>query len=556
MSYRKKNMIFAVVCSLLLNAGLAVKADVADFETTEYKSMNPNYGLFPYYNPLDQINAAEAYNAGYTGKGVTVGLYDHPVNFSHPDYTNKTDSKHLKPLPNIYDGKTMEQIATPESNDYWLILSHGTFTSGIIAANKDDVGMHGVAFDSNIYSAFGKNAYNNGALEGGDKIWQDLLGYRDVKIINNSWGNAYSGGEMQPFDSEMKAMNDAVKNDKLLVYCSGNEGLWCSFVNTYQWIFNKELKNNILSVGSLSGTATRDGDKIITIKNANRLESPITYFSNLALCQEESYLLAAGDSVMSLKSSFASKPDDDPWKYNDVGNGTSFSSPFICGAAALVQQAFPYFSSKQLADVILSTANKNINFSDKNYHITASVDNYSENKNNCFTIYNLNQNKLSDSELTEIMDEVRSVYFANNPDVLLKFVVYSNVNKESIIGQGVVDCGKAVKGPGTLNARRLTAEDRNSDFTVGGKKCDQAIYTVDTAGYDSEWSNDISETRAGKISEDSAEEDLKNRYNGYMNVTADNFAYQSGKISSEEPADYSMLDDYKILINQVVIVLL
>ena len=101
-------MIFGVVCSLLLNAGLAVKAEVADFETPEYKSLNPNYELFPTYNPLDLINVAEAYNAGYTGKGITVGIYDHPVNFGNVEFSNKTDSKILRPLPNIYDADTYE----------------------------------------------------------------------------------------------------------------------------------------------------------------------------------------------------------------------------------------------------------------------------------------------------------------------------------------------------------------------------------------------------------------------------------------------------------------
>ena len=550
MSLRKKNMILGVVCSLLLNAGLAVKAEVADFETPEYKSLNPNYELFPTYNPLDLINAAEAYNAGYTGKGITVGIYDHPVNFGNLEFSNKTDSKILRSLPNIYDTETLQQIATPESENFWLILSHGTFVSGIIAAQKDDVGIHGVAFDSNIYSSFGENAYNNGALETGDKTWQDFLDYSDVKVINNSWGEGYLGGELQPSEDGIKSMNDAIKNDKLLIHSSGNNGTWCSGVNTYQWIFDKELKNNIISVGALSGTAKRSDDTIITVKNPNSLESPITYFSNLALGMEENFILAAGYSLKSLRSGYTAKPDDDPWKYHDVGSGTSFSSPFVTGAAALVQQAFPYLSSKQLADVLLSTANNNINFSNKNYHITLSRENNSEKKYSYFTIYNLGQNKLSDDELSEIMNEAQ-VNFKVEPDTSLKFVVYSNVNKESIIGQGVVDAGKAVKGLGTLNARRLTAEDRNSNFTVSGEKCDQAIYTVDTAGYDSEWSNDISETRADKISKDSAEEDLRNRYNGYMNVTADNYRYQNGKISSVEPADHLAFDDYKIIMNQV-----
>ena len=39
------------------------------------------------------------------------------------------------------------------------------------------------------------------------------------------------------------------------------------------------------------------------------------------------------------------------------------AAPFVTGAGALVQQAFPYMSGKQIGDVLLSTANSNIVYS-------------------------------------------------------------------------------------------------------------------------------------------------------------------------------------------------
>jgi hypothetical protein len=42
-------------------------------------------------------------------------------------------------------------------------------------------------------------------------------------------------------------------------------------------------------------------------------------------------------------------------------NGTSMAAPYVTGASALVQQAFPYLSAKQLGDVLLSTANNQLN---------------------------------------------------------------------------------------------------------------------------------------------------------------------------------------------------
>ena len=43
------------------------------------------------------------------------------------------------------------------------------------------------------------------------------------------------------------------------------------------------------------------------------------------------------------------------------------------------------------------------------------------------------------------------------------------------------------------------------------------MYGIDTKGYDSVWSNDIKEILAGKLSNDSIEKDLRERYN-YYNV--------------------------------------
>lgn len=80
--------------------------------------------------------------------------------------------------------------------------------------------------------------------------------------------------------------------------------------------------------------------------------------------------------------------------------------------------------------------------------------------------------------------------------------IFENVPVEALFGQGVVDAGKAVRGLGAINVRRLSAGDISNSYTVQGKTEKQALYSVDTQGYDSVWSNDIKEIRAGYIAED------------------------------------------------------
>ena len=70
-------------------------------------------------------------------------------------------------------------------------------------------------------------------------------------------------------------------------------------------------------------------------------------------------------------------------------------------------------------------------------------------------------------------------------------------------------------GPGALNARRLEKENISDKYLTDGQKT--VMYDIDTKGYDTVWENDIKEIRVGKISEDTDEEDLLERYN-YYNV--------------------------------------
>ena len=98
---------------------------------------------------------------------------------------------------------------------------------------------------------------------------------------------------------------------------------------------------------------------------------------------------------------------------------------------------------------------------------------------------------------------------------------YANINVyyqapiQEFVGQGILDVSKAVSGPGALNARRLEKENISDKYLTNGQKT--VMYDVDTNGYDSVWSNDIKEILAGKLSNDSIEKDLRERYN-YYNV--------------------------------------
>lgn len=136
-------------------------------------------------------------------------------------------------------------------------------------------------------------------------------------------------------------------------------------------------------------------------------------------------------------------------------------------------------------------------------------------------------------ELLDIDDKNELMEYLKNKEI--GYDVYNNVPLDVIFGQGIVDAGKAVNGLGAINVRRLDKSDISSDYTVAGAngKTEQALYKVDTQGYNSVWSNDISEIRAGYIAEnplgddkidfDGTDSDIKDLHDRWVFYTTNKF---------------------------------
>ncbi len=522
---KKAHLTKNILLALALGLSGSLMPDTAEaVELTEYNYMGNGGDASISYSPLDVINAQEAYDQGYTGKDVTVGVNDTGVDNRHGDLG---EEKANLCIPSDWP----ENLPV----DKWFALprtGHGTHVAGIIAASKNGTGMHGVAYDAGISALSGhlKSAekYSKGCTFVGEdeqdielfKIyWGDVP---SIKIINNSWG--YPIKVVADLTKASKkaypwAQFATADKGKLMVFSAGNNGTFGTSLNSFAYLNSTctDVKNNIINVGSLSDNVQRvtDGDaaSITALTNGKNL---LGSFSNLALGNEESYILGTGDKIWSVS---ANTTNEYIQKY-----GTSMAAPSVSGVAALVQQAFPYLSGKQIGDVLLSTANKNVDFASAgNSQYTYG---WQKDKSNKVyydaNLYFMQKTQASDitTALTDkgVFKELQS-YVAKGRPVYIR--TFTDITEDasgmtgSLIGQGVVDAGKAVGGLAQLNARRLTDNDYSGNYTANGSTTGQAIYTVDTQGYDSTWSNDISEVRVDKLSADSSQQDLRDRYNYY-----------------------------------------
>lgn len=538
-----KKLLSLIALSLLLAKPYNVFASNADsFRTDEYKAIGENV--------LDLINAAGAYAQGYTGKGVTAGVTDVGiVNFSNPEFSGKTGSSV------VFDG--LESSDVPLT---WEEIGHPTHVAGIAAADKNGFGMHGVAYDADIASSsVMSHYYSNGNFESCSSFYDYYLTNPDIKIINNSWGSslylldekdfnegiAYFQSDIANFEIEK-----AVNNDKLLIFAAGNSGhLTAAIENNLDVLTgDKAFNDNIITVTAAKANSfTKNGNDGFYVQS-----DAIAIFSDLAMYNEDTTLSASGWNINSANADFAASGE-----YYSYSYGTSMAAPIVTGVGALVQQAFPYLSAKQIGDVLLSTANNNIT-NNSGYFMTSQYG--EDDKGEAYAYVNVYYMGSGVKNVEEIKNDVLN-YYDNNPEsgswityfdaiyntfysvsgnkwwlenalnkengAILEVNTYYNVPLDVIFGQGIVDAGKAVNGLGAINVRRLDKSDISSDYTVAGVngKTKQALYKVDTQGYNSVWSNDIGEIRAGYIAENPLDNPFEtDDTTGNYDETADEFA--------------------------------
>lgn len=547
-----KKLLSLIALSLLLAKPYNVfAADADSFRTDEYYGMDadPISAKANKNGALDIINAAGAYAQGYTGKGVTVGVTDAgTINFSHPEFSGKTGSNV------VFDG--LESTKVPLT---WAELMHPTHVAGIAAADKNGFGMHGVAYDADIASSSTiKHYYGGGRFESGSSFYDNYLTNPDIKIINNSWGtNLYlldkkdfnEGIEYLQSDDSVIAIEKAVNNNKLLVFSAANSGHLTAGLESNLDILtgDKAFNDNIITVTAAKANSFKKNEN----SGFDVQSDAIAIWSDLAMYNEDTTLSAPGWNINSAYADFEASGE-----YYRYDSGTSMAAPMVTGVGALVQQAFPYLSGKQIGDVLLSTANNNITNKD-GYFITSQYGTYDNDEKYAYVnVYYMGSDVKTDGQIKKNVLE----YYENNPEsgsqivyfdvnddkfygvygdkdwlvnalnkkngAILEVNAYYNVPLDVIFGQGIVDAGKAVKGLGAINVRRLDKSDISEKYTIAGSKdkTAQALYKVDTQGYNSIWSNDISEIRAGYIAENPLTGASKEANNSGYNESSSDFA--------------------------------
>jgi MYXO-CTERM domain-containing protein len=313
-----------------LNARAEVKA--ASMNGIGSYAYTPNDTEYASQHGLQLVRAQDVWDIGATGSGVIVTVLDSGLDRTHPDFGTVGNCQ----LAENDCGGTVTDA-----------LGHGTQVAGVIAAKANNaLGIAGIAHGSKIHSI----QASAGTTITAAQITQgfaNAAAYGIASIINASFFAAGGSGTAADWTSVCGAIEQAVSSGgvpiALVVNASGNNNLngvfypaRCNDLNAA--LLHKELQitvaNSVSAVDAACGSVALD-----------------------QRCSTSNYgawvdIAAPGSAIRTttLGSSYASP------------TGTSFSSPMVAGAAAILKSCGVPLN--QIESTLRNSANVTVPFPD------------------------------------------------------------------------------------------------------------------------------------------------------------------------------------------------
>ncbi len=265
------------------------------------------------------INVESVWEEGIKGEGVTIAVVDYGMDYSQEDLKDNVDTA----LNHDYTG----------NNDiYSPLVHHGTHVAGIIAARDNSVGVRGVAPRATIY---GYNALAEMSIE---TLTDAMTRNSDVTAVsNNSWGFA--------------------------------DGPWLTSASE---VWREAVRTGITTGYDGKGTfyVFRAGDGHMMGDNSN-LDEYVNHYAVTAVCAVNSNGVRASYSEMGANLWVCAPSNDRPTegpgvlttehsdRYMTDFGGTSASTPMVSGVAALMREANPDLTWRDLKLILAASARKN-----------------------------------------------------------------------------------------------------------------------------------------------------------------------------------------------------
>jgi hypothetical protein len=267
----------------------------------------------------------------YMGSNQIIQIVDSGVDANHED---------LK--PNFDLSRSLDGATQGEPTPGGIFKPHGTMLAGIAAARAfNGIGVRGVAPFAKIA---GSNWLAKQSLDGLDKAWLSGNGANEITVSNNSWGRYFTADTI--YEDIMAEATSKLRDGKgrIFVFASGNAREENADANT-QFVINNRYA---LVVGALDYK-----NKIASYSTAGANVWTVAYGGaddfNKGPTIATTYL--SGQSVDTWDS-------DTKKNYTYAMAGSSAAAPMVSGAVALIVQACPDLTYRDVKHLIAQTATK------------------------------------------------------------------------------------------------------------------------------------------------------------------------------------------------------
>jgi hypothetical protein len=285
------------------------------------------------------MKAKAAYDAGLTGKGVTIAIMDSGINASDPEFAGRISA----------DSTSFDQVVArcgtcaPETVRFDLKdnVGHGTETAGIALAARDSKGMHGVAPEATlmVLKITGPDLTNasptSGPIPEGTNPNPALIAKAIAHAVDKGAfviSMSLNGTATGQIALDQRAAMDMVRNQNRL------------FVQSV---------SNMKGEDSFAGTIAENlvgGD----LANKDWFLFGIRVDKNLSAPTDNGIPGALADRTLAVVALDIPTTGKDGQLVNV--NGNSFAAPAIAGAAALLKQYWPQLGGKEISRILLDTA--------------------------------------------------------------------------------------------------------------------------------------------------------------------------------------------------------
>ena len=279
---------------------------------------------------LRRMGLTPFYATGLSGSGISVGVLDSGIDGDHEELDGRVSGG------GDWQGNG-QGVIDP--------FGHGTHVASIIAAARNQRGIHGVAPYADLVSYRILNADGKFGSQSGNDMVPAILGNarsRGLPVINNSWASIYEINDIpkssldQILRQELQSYFQLAQvNGPMMVWAAGNDSDDQVSIRSGLPYHYPGLRQNWLTV----------------VAADNNLREP-RYTNRCGVAQAWCITAPGGGDDQYSAGIYAAIPDD---QYSRK-SGTSMAAPFVSGSIALLLEQFPGMTPRQAAARLLATA--------------------------------------------------------------------------------------------------------------------------------------------------------------------------------------------------------